>query len=180
MENCKPWPKNPQILVYTNGLIRNKDKIHFYGYQFTDDGYARVGVGPIDGYKKTYVHRLVAETWIPNADPDRLIEVNHIDGNKLNNSVNNLEWCDRKYNMQEYIKTIRPDYDKPVTKCTKFGHEFIETYACFRDAIDSLHNKKTTPGDLKRFLEGKDGANSFRGYWWRYATEEEVAALSNE
>lgn len=43
------------------------------------------------------IHRLVAQTFIPN--PDNFPEVNHKDFNPGNNSVNNLEWCDRKYNV---------------------------------------------------------------------------------
>ena len=50
-----------------------------------------------NGKSKQYsIHRLVAETFIPN--PKNLPQVNHIDENKENNCVNNLEWCSAKYN----------------------------------------------------------------------------------
>lgn len=47
--------------------------------------------------KQYYIHRLVGETFIAN--PNNLRDINHKDENKLNNNVNNLEWCTHKYNM---------------------------------------------------------------------------------
>lgn len=62
-------------------------------------GYLKVNLYDTNGVcKKKYVHRLIAESFISN--PNNLTEVNHIDCNKKNNNVNNLEWCTRKNNLQ--------------------------------------------------------------------------------
>ena len=60
--------------------------------------------------KNYAVHRLVAETFIANIQ--RKEDVNHIDGNKKNNNVKNLEWCSRKENIQHAWKI---GLDKPLS-----------------------------------------------------------------
>jgi hypothetical protein len=63
-----------------------------------NSGYKVVNL-KVDGEQKNHlVHRLVAEVFIPN--PDNKKFVNHINGNKLNNEVSNLEWCTRSENMK--------------------------------------------------------------------------------
>lgn len=63
-------------------------------------GYLRI---PPNICETQFVHRLVAMTFIPN--PGRLPVINHIDGNKQNNRVENLEWCTQLENMQHAFRT---------------------------------------------------------------------------
>ena len=84
--------------------------------------------------KQVTIHRLVAEAFIPN--PNNLPEVNHKDKNKRNNSADNLEWCDRKYNVN-YSKDDIKDRSRAV-KVTSlktgdsvyFGNELILNMLC--------------------------------------------------
>ena len=80
---------NKYIISRDGSIYRNGRKLK---WDFNSKGYARVTLSG----KRSFVHRLVAQEYIPN--PNNLPQVNHIDGNKLNNSVDNLEWCDNKYN----------------------------------------------------------------------------------
>ena len=64
---------------------------------YSTRGYLSIGLW--DGQKRqtVLIHRLVALAFIPN--PNGYKEINHKDENKLNNNVDNLEWCTREYNM---------------------------------------------------------------------------------
>ena len=72
-------------------------------------GYSQVGLSKNDKCYSRRVHRLVAQAFIPN--PNRYKEINHIDGNKQNNNVGNLEWCNRKQNIRHAINNgLRKKY----------------------------------------------------------------------
>lgn len=62
-------------------------------------GYAFIALytNKVKRSKNFLLHRLVAQAFIPN--PNNYPEINHKDENKLNNAVDNLEWCTRSYNM---------------------------------------------------------------------------------
>ena len=74
------------------------------------DGYERV-VLTKDGIRKTYsVHKLVALAFIPN--PENKTTINHIDGNKRNNNVSNLEWATEKENQNHKWKNGLANYNR--------------------------------------------------------------------
>ena len=78
------------LIIYKNGIIKTNDNKVFKKY-ITPNGYEQITVGKGYKRKKYLVHRLVAQAFIDN--PENKPCVNHKDGNKLNNNVNNLEWC---------------------------------------------------------------------------------------
>lgn len=74
-------------------------KEHIMKPTMHNSDYYRVPLTNKNHIRKYYlVHRLVAMAFLPNEN--NFEEVNHIDGNKLNNNVNNLEWCTKSYNMR--------------------------------------------------------------------------------
>ena len=84
---------NGNIYSDLTSISRRKGKLKPY----LKNGYLAVNLFKDRKVKHHYVHRLVAQTFIPN--PLDLAEVNHINCNKFDNSVQNLEWCDRKHNL---------------------------------------------------------------------------------
>lgn len=71
--------------------------------RISTQGYIMVGLRKNDKTFNASVHRLIAEAFIPN--PENKKKVNHIDGNKQNNSIDNLEWCTPSENMQHAYRT---------------------------------------------------------------------------
>ena len=139
-----------------------------------------------NGKKKTYsVHRLVASTFLPN--PSNLPQVNHKDENPSNNHLENLEWCDAKYNTNYGSRTERmlqnPNYQatrekcskaaaekcsKPVLQFTRQG-EFVKEYP---STCEAERQTKIPKSNISRCcLEKRKSAGK---YLWRFK-EEEVA-----
>lgn len=79
-----------------------------------------------DGKPKTYlVARLVASAFIRNELYNKNMTINHIDNNRLNNNVNNLEWCSLKENIQKGFETGAYTTQKAVVVTNKLTNEKI-------------------------------------------------------
>lgn len=98
----KEFPHNPLYIIHEDGNIFSV-KLNRFLKGSDHQGYTRYKIF-IEGERKSLLgHRIVAMTFLPN--PDNLAEVNHIDGNRSNNNLSNLEWVSREGNQQHAFRT---------------------------------------------------------------------------
>lgn len=122
------------------------------------------------------VSRLVAMSFLPN--PNNLPLINHKDENKLNNNVDNLEWCDYEYNnnygnrKQKMVETRKLNGNCVFTiMCDKNTKEPIKTFESTRDAIKFLNLKDSASGNISAVIKGRK--KSAYGYFWKTEKQEE-------
>lgn len=110
-----------------------------------------------DGKRKAcLIHRLVAQTYIDN--PCNLAEVNHVDGNKKNNKVSNLEWCSRSDNLKHRARVLGQRGNARAVICVEQGIEF--------DAIkDAAKWAGITSGAIQQSLRNSNRRAG--GYKWK-------------
>lgn len=113
------------------------------------NGYLYVNLWVNGKQNLRYVHRIVAEAYIPN--PNNLPEVNHKDEIKDHNWLSNLEWCDSKYNSNYGTGSKRSGENRGhKLRCVETGEEFISINDCERK-IGVDH------GNLSKHLRGLIG-----------------------
>lgn len=100
-EVFKPIENFENYLISNRGRVFNKKNKKFLKLQENAYGYYHICLSRKKHYTKT-IHRLVAETFLPNNDKSK--QVNHIDCNKKNNNVNNLEWVTSSENLKHAHK----------------------------------------------------------------------------
>lgn len=86
-------------IVKSDGVIQNR-KEYLMKKRISSDGYYIAKLNVNKKSKSVAIHILVAQHFIPNPDPLYKIEVNHKDCNRINNCIDNLEWCTHKENVE--------------------------------------------------------------------------------
>lgn len=125
--------------------------------------------------KVSNVHRLILKTFKPILNEKELV-VNHIDGDKTNNNLNNLEWCTQKYNILHSSKMgkhhIFSDYEREKSKDKRLNSIrkkvlCIETNEIFESISAAAKAKNTYVQNICHCCKKK--LNSAGGYHWEYA-----------
>lgn len=154
--------------------IGGKNQYRYYKIEKTitpykdEKGYLRVGLSKDNKRIVKRVHQLVAQEFIPN--PNNYSEVNHINGNKTDNRVENLEWCTHQQNIEHAWGTNLsiPRYgkeNKTSKRVKQYDRQlnFIKEWDCISDIERTL---KISASHISQVCNGK--RKSTGGYIWKF------------
>lgn len=131
------------------------------------DGYLQVQLYKNGKIKNKYIHRLVAEAFIPN--PKSFLEINHLDEIKDNNELSNLEWCTREHN-NNYGKRTEKVSKKVKAVNIKTGE--VLTFNSIRETGRKGYTREYVSLAC-RGVYNTGGGNLYRGHKWYYEEVEE-------
>lgn len=158
--------KDTEYFITRNGdVYRRGRKLKYH----LSNGYCRLQIccnGVV--YKKT-LHRLVAETYIPN--PNNLPQVNHLNGDKLDNRVENLEWCSSQHNTLHRSRVLKKQIGTQhhSSKLTEQQvREIRETY------IKGSKEYGIRPLSRKYGVDRKTLKHVISGITWKHLIDEPV------
>ena len=138
MEIWKPIKNHEGIYEVSNtGKVRRTQTGYIQKQRLNADGYVKVTLTVNSIAKDFRMHRLVAEAFIPNEENKET--VNHKDGNKTNNNVENLEWCDRHEQM---FHAYRLGLKKAAKGCDNYNSALTEEQVRFIREHYKPHSKE--------------------------------------
>lgn len=130
--------------------------------QTDKDGYLLVGLHKNGKRVTRRVHRLVASAFIPNKN--RLPQINHIDKNKKNNCVGNLEWCDNKYNQYYDGTFIKANMATSTPVVALKDNEIVHMFKSMNEAGRYFGKKNGVL--IQRCINHEKGYKTAYGYHW--------------
>lgn len=160
MERWAPVNGYENYEVSDRGDIRNKYTNKVLSSKY-DRGYERVTLYNKGIRNMKQVHRIVAEAFIDN--PENKDEVNHINGDKRDNRIQNLEWCTRSANMKHAYATGLKHHSGGLSKRSL---RVIETDQIYYSAYDCARELNLDQGHINQCLTGK--RQTHKGYHFEY------------
>lgn len=160
----------PRDIIHSYNTIDNYHKQSFQGRFLRpnkkENGYLEFSLYKNKQRKHKYIHRLVAEAFIPN--PDNLPQVNHTDEDKENNRIDNLEWCTVLYNNTYGTRIARKVKNTDYTKNSKkIIGERNETKIVFYSVSFAAKFINCGGSQISAVLTGKK--NTVKGWSFSYA-----------
>ena len=141
--------------VTKNGGVYSHYRNRFRKAFKSQHGYLMVGLSKDGIQTKKSVHRLVAEVFIPNPDPASKKQINHRDGDKENNSKDNLEWCSSKENIQHALNNGLIDRKRIIKWGQKWGKINGNKYLHLAHEKTRKFNKEQIKNIRNKYQEGK-------------------------
>ena len=159
-ELWREWPQDPRIMVSNKGNVVSRKRGVWYPLKawHINSGYQMVNASR----PPQYVHRMVAETWIDN--PHHYRDVNHINGNKDDNRVENLEWVTHGENLRHAFRT---GLKKPSGALEATPIRIVETGEIFESQSECARRIGGSQSAISACLAGKQSTH--RGYHFEYA-----------
>ena len=130
-------------LIYDDGNVFNTNTNKMLSGSIGENGYKYYRLSKNNVKKMFYAHRLVAEAFLEN--PNNLPVVNHKDGNKLNNNLNNLEWVSYSDNIKHFHKEIKKS--KQNIKQEKYKNDLLNEI--WTEAIDNSNYMVSNLGRIR-------------------------------
>lgn len=158
--------------VSTHGNVRSKHSGEWKLLKpvINQYGYRQFGLHKNGKQKPDRGHRLVAKAFLPN--PDNLPQINHIDEDKTNDCVDNLEWCTPKHNVNHGTRNERASRNNPTKeRVCMFDEEgnILRTFESIMQATKQIN------GHHEGIIESCKGEIfSYKGYLWRYEDEKDT------
>lgn len=153
--------------ITENGEVWSYRTNRFIKSFVRSNGYLQTLLVDKNGNKRTLKnHRMVAEAYIPN--PDNLPDVNHIDENKLNNNVNNLEWMTHYDNMNYGNRNLK------TSKALRKKVRCVELDKIFNSITEAAYFINRSGSGISEVLNGKQKMAG--GYHWEYVQNIEKKA----
>lgn len=160
----------PSHQISTKGRVRNS-RTGYVLKPFPDRyGYLRVSLGNIDN---VYIHRLVCETF-HGAPPNSDYQVNHIDCNRQNNSVENLEWCTASENISWGVSHGNVNPIKGSMRAREVNVRpvrIVELDRKFASVKECAEYLGVRPTNVSRCLVGSRKGQRLHGYCLEFVEE---------